>query len=585
MFLKSHKVTFKNRYMVIGERVTEYLFLPHMHDYYEYIYASKGNTTLLVENEYTELKEGQAFLIFPWQCHSIKGHKKSELCIITFSEDNIQNPEEYIHMNDIVSSPYIPDKNINEAAISKLIDSPCENQITLFGCINLLFSDFLKNNPQNVTDTENGSAQSYTRQVVKSALNYIKTHYDEPITLNEVANAVSVSSNYLSRILNNNNSMGFSEYLNSLRLTHAQMLLRVTDMQISEIARKCSYKSARTFNRQFKDKFGKTPEKSRADFKIKLEKDLFVYQQYKQADAYRREIFQMNKTNFTSKNDCFTLSNGVKIPCIGYGTWQTPSGELTEQCVKTAIDCGYTHIDTAFAYGNEESVGKGIKASGAKREDIFVTTKHWVTERGYDKTIAAVETSLKNLGLDYLDLYLVHWPCVAKVSENWEEINLDTWRAFERMYKDGKIRAIGVSNYQQKHLETLFNNAEIKPMVNQLEFHPGFTQFDNVLYAQKNDMLVEAWSPLGSGAVLGDARLKAIAEKYNKSVAQLCVKFALQCGILPLPKSTNAERITANAEVFDFTIDDEDIKKLIDFPLLGYSGFIPEEAPADALAE
>lgn len=289
--------------------------------------------------------------------------------------------------------------------------------------------------------------------------------------------------------------------------------------------------------------------------------------------------------NFKSKTDCFTLSNGVKIPCIGYGTWQTPDGEITENCVKNAIDAGYRHIDTAFAYGNEASVGAGIKKSGISRDELFVTTKHWVTERGYGKTIKAVETSLSLLGLDYLDLYLVHWPCVAKHSADWEEINLDTWRGFERMYKDGKIRAIGVSNYEQKHLETLFKNAEIKPMVNQLEFHPGYTQIDNIRFAQENGMLAEAWSPLGSGAVLSDEGLKNIAAKYGKSVAQLCVRFALQCGVLPLPKSTNADRMKANAEVFDFEISEDDMKVLLAYPLLGFSGFKPEDAPADALAE
>ena len=293
----------------------------------------------------------------------------------------------------------------------------------------------------------------------------------------------------------------------------------------------------------------------------------------------------MNFSELKTKTDCLTLANGVEIPCIGYGTWQTPNGEITKNCVKAAIEKGYRHIDTAFAYGNEESVGQGIKESGVDRHDLFLTTKHWVTERGFDKTVKAVETSLKLLGTDYLDLYLVHWPCVEKVSADWEEINLDTWRGFEKMYRDGKIRAIGVSNYQAKHLDVLLKNAEIKPMVNQLEFHPGYTQIDNIRFAQNNGMLVEAWSPLGSGAVLGDALLGEIAAKYGKSTAQLCVKFALQNGILPLPKSTKADRIAANAEVFDFTISDEDMKTLMNMPPLGFSGFLPEEAPADALAE
>jgi len=288
--------------------------------------------------------------------------------------------------------------------------------------------------------------------------------------------------------------------------------------------------------------------------------------------------------HLNSLTDTFTLANGVQIPCIGYGTWQTPDGETTRDCVKMALDAGYRHIDTAFAYGNEVSVGEGIRLSGVKREDIFVTTKHWVTERGYEKTIKAVEASLKNLGMDYMDLYLVHWPCVEKLTPEWKELNAETWRGFERMYQDGKIRALGVSNYEQKHLDPLWETASVKPMVNQLEFHPGYTQMDNILYNQKKGLLVQAWSPLGSGAVLNNEDLKAIAAKYNKSVAQICVRLALQCGILPLPKSTNAARIAANAEVFDFVISDEDVQTLLTFPQLGFSGYSPEDAPADALA-
>lgn len=291
----------------------------------------------------------------------------------------------------------------------------------------------------------------------------------------------------------------------------------------------------------------------------------------------------MNQNSFTSKTDCFTLANGVKIPCIGYGTWQTPDGETTKNCVRAALRLGYRHIDTAFAYGNEKSVGAGIREAGIPRNEIFVTTKHWVTERGYDKTIRAVETSLSNLGLDYIDLYLVHWPCVEKISPEWKEINADTWRAFERMYKDGKLRAIGVSNYQAKHIDALWETAEIKPMVNQIEFHPGYTQMDNVRYTQGKGMLAQAWSPLGSGALLGNETLCGIAAKYGKSAAQICVRMALQCGVLPLPKSTKEERMVSNGEVFDFEISREDMDTLLTMPLLGFSGFLPEDAPADAL--
>ena len=287
---------------------------------------------------------------------------------------------------------------------------------------------------------------------------------------------------------------------------------------------------------------------------------------------------------FTSKTDCFTLSNGVKVPCIGYGTWQTPDGETAAACVKAALDAGCRHIDTAFAYGNESGVGEGLRRSGVARQDIFLTSKHWVTERGYEKTVKAVETSLRLLGTDYLDLYLVHWPCVAKLTPEWKEVNADTWRGFERMYKDGKLRAIGVSNYFPNHLEALMDMCEIKPMVNQLEFHPGYTQMDHIRWSQEHGMLAQAWSPLGSGAVLADPTLNEMAAKYGKSVAQLCVRFALQCDVLPLPKSTKPERIAANAEVFDFEITAEDMDALMNLPRLGFSGFLPEDAPADAIA-
>jgi diketogulonate reductase-like aldo/keto reductase len=285
----------------------------------------------------------------------------------------------------------------------------------------------------------------------------------------------------------------------------------------------------------------------------------------------------------TSLTDCYTLSNGVKIPAIGYGTWQTPN-DVTADLVKTAIDLGYRHVDTAWGYANEIGVGDGIRASGVKREDIFVTTKHWVTFRGYQKTIEAVDESLKNLGLDYIDLYLVHWPCVELSNPAWAEINADTWRGFEAMYKAGKLRSIGVSNYEEKQIEALAKTAEIMPMVNQLEFHPGYMQLDNIRYNQQKGILVEAWSPLGSGAVLKDETLAKIAAKYNKSVAQLCIRLSLDYGILPLPKSTNAERITQNADVFDFEISAEDRAAIEAMPKLGYSGFTPEEAPADKLA-
>lgn len=286
---------------------------------------------------------------------------------------------------------------------------------------------------------------------------------------------------------------------------------------------------------------------------------------------------------FEKISDCVTLANGVKMPCVGFGTWQTPDGEVAVNSVRTAIEAGYRHIDTAAGYDNEIGVGEGVRTSGVAREDIFVTTKHWIVDRGYEKTIAACEKSLLNLGMDYMDLYLIHWPAVAKATPNWEEVNADTWRGFEKLYQDGKIRAIGVSNFLPAHLESLKKHCTVLPMVNQIEFHPGYTQPEAVAYCKENGIAVQAWSPLGSGAVLKDPLLAEIAAKYGKSVAQLCIRFALQQDIVPLPKSVTPERIIANADVFDFVISDEDMARITAMPITGYSGFYPEDAPADAL--
>lgn len=282
--------------------------------------------------------------------------------------------------------------------------------------------------------------------------------------------------------------------------------------------------------------------------------------------------------------DAFVLSNGVRVPCLGYGTYLTPNGEVARDSVMEALRVGYRHVDTAFAYGNETAVGEGIRASGIKRDEIFVTTKHWVTMRGYEKATEAIDVSLKNLGLDYLDLYLIHWPCVEKVSPDWKEINASTWRAFEDAYKAGKIRAIGVSNFQKKHYDALSGMCEIKPMVNQIEFHPGYTQPETVEYSKEAGMLVQAFSPLGCGAVLGDETLKAVATKYNKTVAQICLRFVLQSGLNVLTKSVTPSRILENTQIFDFELSSEDMATIAAMPELGFTGWLPENAPADALA-
>lgn len=281
--------------------------------------------------------------------------------------------------------------------------------------------------------------------------------------------------------------------------------------------------------------------------------------------------------------DTYTLSNGVRIPVVGFGTWQSPDGEIARNAVRVALESGYRHIDTAAAYGNEESVGAGIRLSGVRREEIFLTTKHWITDRGYEKTIAACEESLRRLGTDYVDLYLIHWPCVEKISADWAEINLSTWHGFEKLYRDGKVRAVGVSNFLEKQLAPLIEAAEVKPMVNQIEFHPGYTQPETAAYSREHGMLVEAWSPLGCGTVLGDPVVNAIAEAHGKTAAHVCIRYAMQKNALPLPKSVTPSRIIDNTKVFDFSLTDEEMSRLDAMPRTGYSGFYPDDAPADAL--
>lgn len=277
-----------------------------------------------------------------------------------------------------------------------------------------------------------------------------------------------------------------------------------------------------------------------------------------------------------SLNDTFHLNNGYEIPCVGFGTWQTPDGEIAVMAVSEAIKTGYRHIDTAACYENEVGVGQGIKRSGIEREKLFVTSKVWNTERGYKKTIAAFEKTLSDLGLDYLDLYLIHWPASSSQYDNWEEINLETWKAMTELYKAGRIKSIGVSNFMPYHLEALMKT-EVPPMVNQIEYHPGLTQAETVDYCKKHGILVEAWSPLGMGRMLNNETLKHIAGKYGKSVAQLCIRWCLQNGVLPLPKSVTPARIVENADVFDFEISDDDMAQISAMSYFGRSGLHPDK--------
>lgn len=279
----------------------------------------------------------------------------------------------------------------------------------------------------------------------------------------------------------------------------------------------------------------------------------------------------------TSLTSDLKLSNGVTIPGLGYGTYQTPP-EDAYRAVTDALAVGYRHIDTAALYGNESGVGQAVKDSGLKREEVFITSKLWNTERGYDKTMAAFEKTLAELGTDYLDLYLIHWPANEKqFGQEAVVLNLDTWRAFEDLYKAGKIKAIGVSNFMPNHLEALLAQAEIKPMVNQIEVHPGWPQTEAIRYCQRNDILVEAWAPLGEAAALSNPVLAKIAAKYDHTPAQVCLRWEIQQGILPLPKSVHKERMAENTKLFDFELTEDEMDIIGALRNLGGQCKVPDQ--------
>lgn len=253
-----------------------------------------------------------------------------------------------------------------------------------------------------------------------------------------------------------------------------------------------------------------------------------------------------------------TLHNGVKMPWLGLGVFKVEEGQELINAVKTAITHGYRSVDTAAIYGNEVGVGQGIreavKETGIAREDLFITSKVWNSELGYETTIAAYEESLTKLGVEYLDLYLIHWPVEGKYKE--------AWRALETLYKEGRVKAIGVSNFQIHHLEDLMVDAEIKPMVNQVEYHPRLTQKELQALCQQQDIQLEAWSPLMQGELLDNTDLQEIADKYGKSVAQVILRWDLQNGVITIPKSTKEHRIAENATVFDFELTADDMKRI-----------------------
>lgn len=247
------------------------------------------------------------------------------------------------------------------------------------------------------------------------------------------------------------------------------------------------------------------------------------------------------------------LHNGVKMPAIGFGTYKSGSDEETEKIIKYALESGYRQIDTAAFYGNEVGIGNGIKESGVNREDVFIVTKLWNDDHGYEKTMETFNKSLERLQVEYIDLYLIHWP---------NKLNAETWRAFEQLYAEDKVKAIGVCNFKIGHLEELKKSAKIMPMVNQVEVHPQNIKEDMLSYCNENNIQLVAWSPIMRGKIFSNELMISLSEKYNKTIAQVVLKWHVQRNIIPIPKSSNEGRIKENLDIFDFEISVEDMKAI-----------------------
>lgn len=277
----------------------------------------------------------------------------------------------------------------------------------------------------------------------------------------------------------------------------------------------------------------------------------------------------------------FVLQNGIEMPRIGYGTYKCTDGS-DERIVRMALESGYRMLDTAAAYENETYVEKAMRESGIPRKEIFLTSKVWKTNLGYEKTKKSLEESLERLQTDYLDLFLLHWPKPDPDCENWKELDRESWKALEEAYHQGKVRAIGVSNFLPHHLEALMETAEEKPMVNQLELHVGYMQEAAVQYSKDMGIQVQAWSPLGRRRVLEEPMVLKMAEKYGVSPAQFLLKFLLQQEICVIPKASSMERMRQNLEIPEFEITGEDMHLLRCLPQLGWSGEHPdlERVPA-----
>ena len=273
--------------------------------------------------------------------------------------------------------------------------------------------------------------------------------------------------------------------------------------------------------------------------------------------------------------DCYTLSNGVRIPCVGYGTYKAADGNGSA-VIRMALEAGYRYFDTASFYQTETYVAQALRDSGISRSEVFLASKMWKDEMGYAQTKAAFQRTLERLETDYLDLYLIHWPRPDAGYGDWKQLDMDTWRAMEELYEAGKIRAIGLSNFLPQHIENLLQNGKIAPMVNQIEFHPGHTQEATVRYCQAHGIQVQSWSPMGRTRVLKDPLVQELAQNHGVSAAQICLRYAVQRQIIPLPKALSMERMKQNQDLFSFELTQEEMFRLDTMPPTGWSGQHPD---------
>lgn len=271
----------------------------------------------------------------------------------------------------------------------------------------------------------------------------------------------------------------------------------------------------------------------------------------------------------------FTLNSGRKLPALGFGTYNAKGGDNL-QMIKDAIKAGYRYFDTASLYGTERALGQAIRESGILREEFILASKVWTDEMGYEETKAALARSLSRMGTEYLDLYLIHWPKRAEDDTSWKERCRETWKAMEELVEQGKIKAIGLSNFLPHHLDVILDSAWIQPVVNQLELHIGYSQEAAVAYSKSKGILVQAWSPLARGNMADHFFIQALAEKYEKTMAQICLRFLYQKGIMPIVKSADKGRMLENMEIFDFELEREDMQMLESMPQNTWQGEHPD---------